>query len=215
MTGILFDLDGTLLDTMADLTDAVNYALCVHGYPSRTMDEVCSFVGNGAARLLALSVPEGEDYVPVLATYQTYYRTHCQIKTGPYPGVVEALAQLSKHYRVGIVSNKPDAATKTLCADYFPGVFARGEAADCPRKPAPDMLFRAMKTLGVERAIYVGDSEVDVLTAGNAGIPCISVTWGFRSREALKEAGAKHLCDDAAQLPELAAKIEKEEYHVH
>ena len=116
---------------------------------------------------------------------------------------------------MGIVSNKPDAATKTLCADYFPGVFARGEAADCPRKPAPDMLFRAMKTLGVERAIYVGDSEVDVLTAGNAGIPCISVTWGFRSREALKEAGAKHLCDDAAQLPELAAKIEKEEYHVH
>ena len=215
MTGILFDLDGTLLDTMADLTDAVNYALGVHGYPSRTMDEVRSFVGNGAARLLALSVPEGEDYQPALATYQAYYRTHCQIKTGPYPGVVEALAQLSKHYPVAIVSNKPDAATKTLCADYFPGVLARGEAADCPRKPAPDMLFQAMKTLGVDKAIYVGDSEVDVITAGNAGMPCISVTWGFRDREELLEAGAKYLCDDAAQLPELAAKIEKEEYHVH
>ena len=215
MTGILFDLDGTLLDTMADLTDAVNHALGVHGYPSRTMDEVRSFVGNGAARLLALSVPEGEDYQPVLATYQAYYRTHCQIKTGPYPGVVEALAQLSKHYPVAIVSNKPDAATKTLCADYFPGVLARGEAADCPRKPAPDMLFQAMKTLGVDKAIYVGDSEVDVITAGNAGMPCISVTWGFRDREELLEAGAKYLCDDAAQLPELAAKIEKEEYYVH
>ena len=215
MTGILFDLDGTLLDTMADLTDAVNYALGVHGYPSRTMDEVRSFVGNGAARLLALSVPEGEDYQPALATYQAYYRTHCQIKTGPYPGVVEALAQLSKHYPVAIVSNKPDAATKTLCADYFPGVLARGEAADCPRKPAPDMLFQAMKTLGVDKAIYVGDSEVDVITAGNAGMPCISVTWGFRDREELLEAGAKYLCDDAAQLPALAAKIEKEEYHVH
>ena len=215
MTGILFDLDGTLLDTMADLTDAVNYALGVHGYPSRTMDEVRSFVCNGAARLLALSVPEGEDYQPALATYQAYYRTHCQIKTGPYPGVVEALAQLSKQYPVAIVSNKPDAATKTLCADYFPGVLARGEAADCPRKPAPDMLFQAMKTLGVDKAIYVGDSEVDVITAGNAGMPCISVTWGFRDREELLEAGAKYLCDDAAQLPALAAKIEKEEYHVH
>ena len=215
MTGILFDLDGTLLDTMADLTDAVNYALGVHGYPSRTMDEVRSFVGNGAARLLALAVPEGEDYQPALATYQAYYRTHCQIKTGPYPGVVEALAQLSKHYPIAIVSNKPDAATKTLCADYFPGVLARGEAADCPRKPAPDMLFQAMKTLGVDKAIYVGDSEVDVITAGNAGMPCISVTWGFRDREELLEAGAKYLCDDAAQLPELAAKIEKEEYYVH
>ena len=214
MTGILFDLDGTLLDTMADLTDAVNYALNVHGYPSRTMDEVRSFVGNGAARLLALSVPEGEEYEPVLATYQAYYRTHCQIKTGPYPGVVEALAQLRKRYPVAIVSNKPDAATKTLCADYFPGVFARGEAADCPRKPAPDMLYQAMQTLGVDKAIYVGDSEVDVITARNAGMPCISVTWGFRSREELEEAGAKYLCSDAAQLPELAAKIEKEENYV-
>ena len=215
MTGILFDLDGTLLDTMEDLTDAVNYALGVHGYPSRTMDEVRSFVGNGAARLLALSVPEGEEYAPVLATFQAYYRTHCQIKTGPYPGVAEALAQLRKHYPVAIVSNKPDAATKALCADYFPGVFARGEAADCPRKPAPDMLFQAMQTLGVDKAIYVGDSEVDVITASNAGMPCISVTWGFRSREELKEAGAKYLCSEAAQLSELAAKIEKEEYNVH
>ncbi len=215
MTGILFDLDGTLLDTMADLTDAVNYALHVHGYPSRSMDEVRSFVGNGAARLLALSVPEGEDYVPVLATYQEYYRSHCQIKTCPYPGVLEALEQLQAKYPVAIVSNKPDAATKKLCADYFGDVFARGEAADCPRKPAPDMLFQAMQVLGVDKAIYVGDSEVDVITAKNAGMPCISVTWGFRNKEELKEAGSRYLCDYAALLPELAAKIEKEEYHVN
>lgn len=214
MTGILFDLDGTLLDTIADLTDAVNYALAYHGYPSRTVEEVRSFVGNGAARLLELSVPEGADYQPVLATYQAYYKTHCRIKTGPYPGVVEVLQQLRKHYPVAIVSNKPDGATKSLCADYFGDVFARGEAADCPRKPAPDMLLQAMQVLGVERGIYVGDSEVDVITAANAGMPCISVSWGFRSEEELKQAGAKYLCTQATQLPELIRKIEKEEYYV-
>ena len=215
MTGILFDLDGTLLDTMADLTDSVNYALEVHGYPHRSMEEVRSFVGNGAARLLALAVPEGADYVPVLATYQEYYRTHCQIKTGPYPGILEALAQLRKQYPIAIVSNKPDAATKKLCADYFGDVFARGEAADCPRKPAPDMLYQAMEVLGVDKAIYVGDSEVDVITARNAGLPCISVTWGFRSEEELKAAGARYLCADASLLPELVSKVEKEENYVH
>ena len=215
MTGILFDLDGTLLDTMEDLTDSVNYALGVFGYPPRTMDEVRSFVGNGAARLLALSVPEGADYVPVLAVFQEYYRTHCQVKTGPYPGVKEALAKLRQKYPVAIVSNKPDAATKTLCADYFGDVFARGEAADCPRKPAPDMLFKAMAVLGVEKAIYVGDSEVDVCPARNAGMPCVSVTWGFRSEEALREAGAQYLCTDASQLPEIVERIEKEETYVH
>ena len=202
MTGILFDLDGTLLDTMADLTDAVNYALGVHGYPSRTMDEVRSFVGNGAARLLALAVPEGEDYQPVLATYQAYYRTHCQIKTGPYPGVVEALAQLSKHYPVAIVSNKPDAAVKVLCADYFPGIYAIGESTDCPRKPAPDMVYKAMKELGVEKCIYVGDSEVDVLTAQNANVPCLSVLWGFRDKTDMEAVGGNHFCEKTAELVE-------------
>jgi phosphoglycolate phosphatase len=176
------------------------------------------FVGNGALNQIRLSLPQGtgEEMVQrVLDIYRPYYARHCQIKTKPYEGIPQALAEIGKKYPVAIVSNKPDAATKTLCADYFPGVLARGEAADCPRKPAPDMLFQAMKTLGVDKAIYVGDSEVDVITAGNAGMPCISVTWGFRDREELLEAGAKYLCDDAAQLPELAAKIEKEEYHVH
>lgn len=211
MTGILFDLDGTLLDSVGDLTDSVNYALAHHGYPARTMEEIRSFLGNGAARLIALSVPEGADHVPVLATYQEYYRTHCRIKTCPYPGIPEALESLKRNYAVGVVSNKPDAATRALCADYFGDVYARGEAADCPRKPAPDMLFRAMEALGVEKAIFVGDSEVDVLTARNAEVPCISVTWGFRSEEELKEAGAKYLCADASLLPEIVERIEKEE----
>ena len=210
MTGILFDLDGTLLDTIEDLTDAVNYALRYHGYPTRTLEEVCSFVGNGAAKLLALAVPEGVDSAPVLATYQAYYRTHCQIKTGPYPGVLKAIAELRKTYPVAIVSNKPDAATKTLCAQYFGDVPARGEAPGCPRKPAPDMLLQTMQTLGVEKAIYVGDSEVDVVTARNAGMPCISVTWGFRTRQELLEAGAQNLCSDASEIPALVARLAEE-----
>ena len=171
MTGILFDLDGTLLDTMEDLTDAVNYALSCYGYPSRSMEEVRSFVGNGAARLLALSVPEGADYIPVLATYQAYYRDHCRIKTGPYPGIVQVLAALQKKHPVAIVSNKPDAATKALCAEYFGMVFARGEAADCPRKPAPDMLFQAMQVLGVDRAIDHRKKRRDALHQCDLGLP--------------------------------------------
>ncbi len=208
--GILFDLDGTLLDSIEDLTDGVNYALRVFGYPERTVRDIRNFIGNGAARLVALSVPEGADYVPVLETYQAYYKDHCRIKTGPYPGVLEALTQIQKRWPVAIVSNKPDAAVKPLCDDYFPGVYALGETGDCPRKPAPDMLYQAMKELGVEGCVYVGDSDVDVVTANNAGAQCISVTWGFRDEDVLIAAGAKHLCHRAQDLPGLIARILEE-----
>ena len=201
-TAILFDLDGTLLDTLGDLHAAVNHTLSVFGYPTRTLEEVRRFVGNGAGRLIALSVPEKADPAPVLAEFQRYYRDHCRILTGPYPGIMEALEILKREYPLAIVSNKPDAAVKTLCADYFPGIYARGESAECPRKPAPDMVFAAMAALGVETCLYVGDSEVDVVTAKNAGVPCLSVLWGFRDKTELLSTGAEFFCEDPQKLVE-------------
>ena len=198
--GVLFDLDGTLLDTLRDLTDSTNYALRQFGYPERTAEQIRQAVGNGAARQIARSVPQGADPEPVLAVYRQYYQTHCQIATAPYPGVVEALAQLREAFPVAIVSNKPDSAVKALCAEHFPGIYGLGERADCPRKPAPDMICQAMAAIGVGRCVYVGDSEVDVLTARNAGEPCLSVLWGFRDRQTLLEAGAEHFCQRPQEL---------------
>ena len=199
-TAILFDLDGTLLDTLADLHDAVNYALGSFGYPRRSLEEVRRFVGNGAGQLIALSVPENTDPEPVLAVFQEYYRDHCQIKTGPYPGIMEALTVLGKKYPLAIVSNKPDAAVKRLCAELFPGLYARGEDTDCPRKPDPAMVFQAMAALGAETCVYVGDSEVDIATAKNAAVPCLSVLWGFRDKDDLQNAGAAHFCETPNHL---------------
>ena len=198
--GILWDLDGTLLDTLEDLTDGVNYALSQFGYPLRTKEEVRRFVGNGAYRLISLAVPEHADPEPVFAAFQTYYAANCQIKTKPYEGITEVLELLKGRYPMAVVSNKPDGAVKTLCAQYFPGLSARGESADCPRKPAPDMVQKAMADIGVESCIYVGDSEVDVLTAENAGVPCLSVLWGFRDREELDAAGGMHYCSTPEEL---------------
>ena len=180
-TGVLFDLDGTLLDTLEDLADAVNHVLAEHGYPRRSLEEIRCFVGNGAAKLMERAVPPGED--SALEEFRTFYDAHCREKTGPYRGVPEMLNQVRKHYPVAIVSNKPDSAVKALCADYFPGIYALGDSADCPRKPAPDMVLKAMRAIGVDRCIYVGDSEVDVATAKNAGAICLSVTWGFRTQQ--------------------------------
>ena len=208
MTGILFDLDGTLLDTLEDLLDATNYALGVYGFPSRTLQELRRFIGNGAENQMRLSLPEGhKDQVQaLLATYKPYYTAHCQIKTKPYAGIPEALAVLKEKYPIAIVSNKPDAAVKALCADYFPGIYALGEAPGCPRKPAPDMVYKAMEAIGVETCIYVGDSEVDVLTANNAKVPCLSVLWGFRDKEDMEAVGAVFFCETTDTLAE---KIEE------
>jgi len=200
-TGLLFDLDGTLLDTLEDLLDATNYALGIHGFPHRTLPELRRFVGNGAWNQMRLSVPEGtplETVQAVLDTYKPYYTAHCRHKTKPYPGIPQVLNALQETYPLAIVSNKPDAAVKALCADYFPGIYALGETPDCPRKPAPDMIYKAMRAIGVEKCIYVGDSEVDVLTAKNAGVPCVSVLWGFRDREDMPDADI--FCDQAEEL---------------
>lgn len=193
--GILFDLDGTLLDTLADLRDATNYALSCFALPPRTTQEIRSFVGNGVAVLISRAVDGRADEKAVLDVFRSYYDTHCRIKTAPYPGILEALGELSEKYPLAIVSNKPDSAVKALCKEYFPGIFAMGESAFCPRKPAPDMIYAAMDAIGVKNGIYVGDSEVDVLTAKNANLPCLSVLWGFRDRAEIKKVGGIHFCE--------------------
>ena len=198
--GILWDLDGTLLNTLEDLTDATNYALMQHGHPARSLQEVRSFVGNGAARLIQLAVPDGADSQPVFDTFRAYYENHCQVKTRPYDGILEALTQVGRQYPMAIVSNKPDFAVKPLCRQYFGDIYALGESAACPRKPSPDMVFQAMEAIGVEACIYVGDSDVDVLTAQNAGVPCLSVLWGFRDRECIENVGGTHFCENPEEL---------------
>ena len=204
---VIFDLDGTLLDTLEDLTDATNAALAAFGYPRRSLEEVRQFVGNGAARLIALAVPEGADPEPVLAYFREYYDAHCRIKTGPYPGILEALSQIARSCPVAIVSNKPDSAVKALCADYFPGIFALGEHPGYPRKPAADMVLKAMAAIGAKTCVYVGAREVDLETAKNAGVPCLSVLWGFRDRATLEQAGATHFCDHPRELPARITEI--------
>ena len=203
MKAVIFDLDGTLLDTLDDLTDATNAALRHFGCRERTKEEVRQFVGNGAERLIRLALP-GEENDPevseVLSWYKDYYAAHSQIKTRPYEGILEALEAVKAEFPVAVVSNKPDNATKLLCKQYFGDVYALGEGSAMPRKPAPDMVHRAMADIGAQACIYVGDSEVDVLTAKNAGVPCLSVLWGFRDRETLLEAGAEYFCEKPADL---------------
>lgn len=210
-TGILFDLDGTLLDTLGDLTDATNYALRQFGFPEKNQEQVRRAVGNGAANQIRRCAPEGtpeETVQQVLAVYKPYYTSHCQIKTKPYDGVLEALRILKEKYPVAIVSNKPDSAVKALCAQYFPGIYALGETPDCPRKPAADMVLKAMAAIGADRCIYVGDSEVDVQTAKNAGVLCVAVLWGFRDREDLEKAGKCVLCPSPEELNSIIEEVD-------
>ena len=188
--GILFDLDGTLLDTLEDLYISINYVLEKLGYPARSRAEVRHFVGNGAYRLMEQAIPAGADVNEALEEFLTHYNSTCNDGfTAPYPGVPQMLAQLQKTYPVAVVSNKPDAAVKSLCEKYFPGIPALGVTDEIPRKPAPDMVYKTMEVLGVDRCIYVGDSEVDVLTAQNANVPCLSVLWGFRDKPEIEEVG--------------------------
>ena len=209
-TLILFDLDGTLLDSLEDLTDSANYTLAQYGCPLRTMEEIRSFIGNGAEYLIRMALPGKENDPPlaeVLATYKAYYATHARIKTKPYDGVLEALEEISKNYMVAIVSNKPDVATKILAKEMFGGIPAWGESAECKRKPAPDMLYKAMAEMGADRCIYVGDSEVDVATTKNAGCQCLSVLWGFRDKQVLVDAGAEHFCEKPQDLAQMIEEM--------
>ena len=202
MTGILFDLDGTLIESISDLVTAVNKTMAHYGYRERTREEVRMAIGSGVRRLIGDLLPELEEDAlsEVIETYRGYYADCCQEQTKPYDGIVEALQQLQKKYPVAIVSNKPDPAVKVLCKQYFGDVFALGEAPGCPRKPAPDMLHKAMAEIGVDTCVYVGDSDVDVQTAKNAGMPCLSVLWGYRDRDCIEAAGGTVFCDDTAKL---------------
>lgn len=205
---VIFDLDGTLLDTLDDLADSCNYALAQVGAPLRSRDEVRQFVGNGLARLIELALPGGRSdprFDQTLSIMQSYYKAHDRVKTGPYPGIPELIQKLNAMgIRQAVVSNKPDTSVKPLVADYFGDVMtvAIGERPGVRRKPAPDTVFEALNELGVERsgAVYVGDSEVDLETARNAGIPCISVTWGFRGREVLEAAGGQWYADTPEEI---------------
>ena len=213
--GILFDLDGTLLNTLEDLRDAVNHTMRLYGCPERSLDEIREFIGHGADQLVRRSLegaPSAPDPEVALASYKAYYARHSQIKTRPYDGVLEALAEIGSCFPVAIVTNKPDMAAKPLCKHYFGDIHTRGVKDDCPRKPAPDMVYKAMAEIGADACVYVGDSEVDVITARNAGMPCLSVLWGFRDKEIIEAEGGKHFCSDPRQLPEMLRQLVKEYY---
>lgn len=195
----VFDLDGTLLNTLEDLTDSINYALSVSSFPMRTIEEVRRFVGNGIRLLVERSVPQGteeEKINQVYAAFMEHYAVHCADKTRPYDGVVELLRRLrAAGIRTAVVSNKADGAVKELCEKYFAGLLdeAVGEREGIRRKPAPDSIEEVLKNLNTDKtqAVYIGDSDVDVKTAENAGLEEIAVTWGFRDKDCLLENGAK------------------------
>lgn len=208
---VVFDLDGTLLDTLEDLRSSVNHALRLHGFPERTYEEIRTFVGNGVRNLMLKAVPGGEAdpaFEEVFADFRSHYAVHWRELTAPYAGVMPLVEELRRRgVKLAVVSNKSDAEVKNLCAEFFGEAMAcvRGEVPGVPRKPEPDSVLLALKALGVPRseALYVGDSEVDVRTARNAGLDCVAVTWGFRTREELEEAGADTFIDTPAELLEM------------
>ena len=205
---VIFDLDGTLLNTLEDLADAVNAVMRANAYPERTLDEVRRFVGNGIRRLMEQAVPEGvcgEIFERVFEEFRTYYTEHCQIKTRAYNGVMELLEALKeKGYAMAIVSNKNHAAVCELNDIYFKKDIsvAIGQKDGIRKKPAPDTVFQALKELGVsgERAVYVGDSEVDFMTAENSCMDCVLVSWGFRTKEELADCTPKAMIDRPEEL---------------
>ena len=205
---VIFDLDGTLLNTIEDLAASVCYALSNNGMPERTVDEVRSFVGNGIGKLMERAVPSGTDgniIEKALGDFREHYRVHCMDLTHPYTGIREMLEEMKRcGFKTAIVSNKADFAVKELWKYYFPDLIgtAVGERVGVPRKPAPDSVFAAAKELGsaLSGTIYAGDSDVDILTAKNAGIPCISVSWGFKGRKFLEEHGAEYIIDKPCEI---------------
>ena len=206
----IFDLDGTLLDTLTDLAASTNYALRTHGMPEHTIDEVRRFVGNGVRKLMERAVPDGTDnplFDEAFATFRQHYMEHSLDTTRPYEGVPDMLAALkAKGCHLAVVSNKMMAATQELCRHFFPETIevaiGENEAEGIRKKPAPDTVIAALRQLGVgeEGAVYVGDSDVDIATARNSNLPCISVLWGFRDRDFLLQHGASTLISAPEEL---------------
>ena len=207
---VIFDLDGTLLNTLDDLVDSTNYALSKFGYPTRTIEEVRQFVGNGVAKLIERAIPEGKNnpnFEKCLAIFKENYAQNMYNKTAPYNGIIEMLSNLkSKGIKIAVVSNKFDLAVKELCKKYFEGFidFAAGEneAQGIKKKPAPDTVTSVLNEFNFapEDAVYVGDSDVDIMTAKNSKMPCISVTWGFRDEKFLLENGATILINAPSEI---------------
>ena len=205
----IFDLDGTLLDTLHDLASSVNYALQTHGMPTHSVDAIRGFVGNGVRLLMERAVPDGAQnpqFEATFATFRQHYMQHSLDTTCPYPGIAEMLHQLKQRgCRLAVVSNKMMAATQDLVRHFFPEIevaIGEHEAEGIRKKPAPDTVFQALRQLGVgkEQAVYVGDSDVDLQTARNSGLPCISVLWGFRSRDFLLAHGATTFAERPADI---------------
>ena len=205
----IFDLDGTLLSTLADLAASTNYALRTHHMPERSLDEVRRFVGNGVKKLMERAIPDGLNnplFEETFATFRQHYMQHNLDTTQPYPGIMQLLEQLKAEGKnIAVVSNKFYAATRELCRHFFGDLVpvAIGEREDIRKKPAPDTVIEALRELGVDKegAVYIGDSDVDIMTAKNSVMPCVSVLWGFRDKEFLLEHGATTLISQPEDMP--------------
>ncbi|MGN1316039.1 MAG: HAD family hydrolase [Acutalibacteraceae bacterium] len=205
---VVFDLDGTLLDTLGDLRDSVNFALVNNSLPIRSTEEIRAFVGNGIRRLIERAVPENTPVEIVdkcFSDFKEYYKNHSAILTKAYDGIIDLMKTLKlKGIKIAVVSNKADFAVKTLMEDYFSGLYdcAYGERTGVGKKPAPDGVFGAMSEIEAlkESTIYIGDSEVDIETAKNAGLPCVSVTWGFRDKEVLENLCPEYIVDSPKDI---------------
>ena len=205
--GVLWDMDGTVLDTLEDLWAAVNVSLRRFSLPEASLEAVRAGLGNGAAHLISCVAPE-EKREQVLAFYKPWYDAHCNLKTRPYPGILPLMGALrAGGVRQAIISNKPDPAVQELAKSYFPGLLdsAVGESETVRRKPNPDAVLAAVRQMGLTVAdcVYIGDTEVDLATAKNAGMACIAVSWGFRSREQLIASGATRIAATAEELEKL------------
>jgi len=205
---VIFDMDGTILNTLDDLHDSVNYALEKMGYPLRSLDEIRSFVGNGVEALIKRSVPQGtneKEREQCHGFFREHYSVNMNNKTRPYEGIIDLIKGLRQRgLKTAVVSNKSEYAVIELCGQTFPDLFdvIVGQTKDKRPKPAPDGVFYALDKLGVEKSetVYVGDSDVDVQTAVNSGLDCIGVTWGFRDREVLEKEGAKYIIDKPEEM---------------
>ena len=210
----IFDLDGTLLDTLSDLHSSVNFALRKFGFPERTLDEVRSFIGNGVVKLMERSTPDGideETQLRCLDIFRKYYLQHMSDSTAPYEGTSELLKNLrGEGVKIAVVSNKLHPAVEDLCESYFSGLIdkAVGVSVEEERKPSPVNVLRTAEYFGAELkdCIYIGDSEVDVQTAHNAEVKCIGITWGFRDRDCLMANGCDIIADSAEEVKEIILK---------
>lgn len=205
---VIFDLDGTLLDTLGDLTDSVNAALRLFDCPAVSTDDARRFIGDGYAKLIERAIPGGTEnthFSQCLEEFKNHYNRNMMNRTKPYPGIMELLAKLQKRgCRIAVVSNKNDIAVKALTKHYFGAYIqtAVGASAEIPRKPDPTSVFMALEELGADRstAVYVGDSDIDIRTAQHAGMPCVSVSWGFRDVDFLLARGAAHIIGEPGEL---------------